>query len=38
DPEAVFRNVKHPEQVHEIMRRAMLDARRRFRYSVQEEM
>lgn len=37
-PEVVLRNVKHPTDVHEILRRAMLDARKRFRYSVQEEM
>jgi uncharacterized membrane protein YdbT with pleckstrin-like domain len=38
DPDVVLRNVKHPTEVHEILRRAMLDARKRFRYSVQEEM
>lgn len=38
DPEVVLRNVTNPLQVHEILRRAMLDARKRFRYSVQEEM
>lgn len=37
-PETVLRNVTDPVQVHEILRRAMLDARKRFRYSVQEEM
>ncbi len=37
-PELVLRNVKDPDQVHEIVRRAMLEARQRFRYSVQEEM
>ncbi len=37
-PEAVLYNVRNPAEVHEILRRAMLDARRRFRYSVQEEM
>lgn len=37
-PDAVLRNVKHPTEVHEILRRAMLDARTRYRYSVQEEM
>jgi hypothetical protein len=30
--------VRNPGQVNEILRRAMLDARKRFRYSVQEEM
>lgn len=37
-PDVVLRNVHDPVQVHEILRRAMLDARKRFRYSVQEEM
>ncbi len=37
-PEAVLRNVRFPSDVHEILRRAMLDARKRFRYTVQEEM
>ncbi len=37
-PEVVLSNVSDPEEVHEILRRAMLDARRRYRYSVQEEM
>lgn len=37
-PEVVLRNVIDPQQVHEIMRRAMLEARRRHRFSFQEEM
>ena len=37
-PEAELRNVMNPQQVHEILRRAMLDARKRFRYTIQEEM
>ena len=37
-PEARLNNVKQPQEVHEILRRAMLHARKRFRYSVQEEM
>jgi hypothetical protein len=37
-PETRLNNVKHPEEVHETLRRAMLNARKRFRYSVQEEM
>lgn len=37
-PEAVLRNVHDPAAVHEILRQGMLDARKRFRYSVQEEM
>lgn len=37
-PETRLNNVKNPEEVHEILRRAMINARKRFRYSVQEEM
>ena len=37
-PEARLNNIKQPQEVHEILRRAMLNARKRFRYSVQEEM
>lgn len=37
-PTLVLENVPDPDQVHEIIRRAMLEARKRFRYSVQEEM
>lgn len=37
-PATVLNNVFEPQQVHEILRRAMLEARKRFRYSVQEEM
>jgi len=37
-PEVTLRNVPYPTDVHEILRRAMLDARKRFRYTVQEEM
>ena len=37
-PEVALRNVAHPNDVHEILRRAMLNARKRFRYSVQEEI
>lgn len=37
-PETTLRNVRDPQQVHEVLRRAMLNARKRFRYSVQEEM
>ncbi len=33
-----LRNVLDPQAVHETLRRAMLNARKRFRYSVQEEM
>lgn len=37
-PNLVLRNVADPDQVHEIVRKAMLDARKKYRYSVQEEM
>lgn len=37
-PETVLRNLNNVQEVHEILRRAMLDARKKFRYSVQEEM
>jgi hypothetical protein len=41
DPTAeslTLRNVRNPDHVHEVLRRAMLNARKRFRYTVQEEM
>lgn len=37
-PKLILSNVSEPDKVHEIVRRAMLEARKRFRYSVQEEM
>lgn len=37
-PELTLRNVRHPERVHDIIRRAMLAARRRYRFSFQDEM
>jgi hypothetical protein len=37
-PELTLRNVRHPERVHDIIRRAVLSARRRYRFSFQEEM
>ena len=37
-PKLVLQNVAEPDKVHEILRRAMLEARKKFRYSVQEEM
>jgi hypothetical protein len=37
-PKLTLSNVAEPDKVHEILRRAMLDARKKFRYSVQEEM
>ena len=38
DPEVTLRNVAHPEQVHEVIRQAMIEARRRYRLTFQEEM
>jgi hypothetical protein len=38
DPEIVLRNVANPEQVHEIIRRAMLEARKRHRVGFRDEM
>lgn len=37
-PKVTLQNVADPEKVHEILRSAMLEARKKFRYSVQEEM
>lgn len=37
-PEVVLRNVKEPEDVHEILRRAVLDARKRHKLTYREEM
>lgn len=37
-PSLDLKNVSDPDQVHEILRKAMLDARKKYRYSVQEEM
>ncbi len=37
-PLAVLRNVTDPEQVHEIIRRAMLDARKRYPFVFEQEM
>jgi hypothetical protein len=37
-PTLVLRNVADPDTVHEILRKAMLAARKKYRYSVQEEM
>jgi len=37
-PEVVLRNVAQPEQVHEIIRRAMLNARERNRVGFRDEM
>ncbi|MHB0874890.1 MAG: PH domain-containing protein [Anaerolineae bacterium] len=38
DPEIVLRNVTDPEKVHEIIRKAMIEARKRYRFTFQEEM
>ena len=38
EPRAVLRNVKHPEQVYEILRRAMLEARKKYHIIFQQEM
>ena len=37
-PQTELRNITNPQQVHEILRRAMLEARKRYRYTIQEEM
>jgi Bacterial PH domain len=37
-PEVTLNNVRFASEVHEVLRRGMLDARRKYRYSVQEEM
>jgi hypothetical protein len=37
-PTLVLNNVADPDHVHEILRKAMLGARKKYRYSVQEEM
>ncbi|MFQ5399119.1 MAG: PH domain-containing protein [Anaerolineae bacterium] len=37
-PQVVLKNVRDPEAVHEILRRAVLDARKRYNFTYQEEM
>lgn len=37
-PEVTLRNITNPMEVHEMIRRAMLDARKRHRHTFQEEM
>jgi hypothetical protein len=37
-PEIVLRNIPNPEQVHEIVRRAMLDARQRHRVGFRDQL
>ena len=38
EPVAVLRNVAHPEQLHDIIRRAALEARQRQRVQIREQM
>lgn len=38
DPDLVLRNVSNPAEVHEILRRAMLSARKKYNVSFREEM
>jgi Bacterial PH domain len=37
-PEVVLRNIANPEQVHEIIRRAMLEARQRYRVGFRDQL
>jgi hypothetical protein len=37
-PEVTLNNVRFASEVHEILRKGMLEARKKYRYSVQEEM
>jgi hypothetical protein len=37
-PQAVLRNVKHPEQVHEIIRRAVLEVRKKYHIIFEQEL
>ncbi len=37
-PDAMLRNVTNPEQVHEIIRRAMLNARKRYPFIFEQQM
>jgi hypothetical protein len=37
-PEIVLNNIKDPQGVHEILRRAVLDARQKYRFTFREEM
>jgi hypothetical protein len=37
-PETVLRNIKDPQQVHEILRKAVLKAREKYRFTFREEM
>ncbi len=37
-PRAVLRNVRHPEQVHEILRRAVIEVRKKYHIIFEQEM
>jgi hypothetical protein len=37
-PEVILRNVKNPQEVHEILRKAVLKAREKYRFTFREEM
>jgi hypothetical protein len=37
-PEVILRNVKNPQEVHEILRKAVLRAREKYRFTFREEM
>lgn len=37
-PQAMLRNVRDPEEVHEVLRRAVLEARRRSNFAFREQM
>jgi hypothetical protein len=37
-PEVILRNVANPTQVHEVIRRAWLDARKRYGIQFREQM
>jgi len=38
EPSALLRNVKDPQKVHEVLRRAVIKARKKYRLSYREEM
>jgi uncharacterized membrane protein YdbT with pleckstrin-like domain len=38
DPQVTLNNIRDPSQVHEILRRAMLKARKKYNVSFREEM
>ena len=37
-PQAVLRNVQDPEEVHEVLRRAVMEARKRSNFAFREQM